>query len=49
MKKHAKKVAFGHENGKIGLRREGKEGAEGGKEGIIPARDGAGKKGNKII
>ena len=33
MKKHAKKVAFGHENGKIGLRREGKEGAEGGKGG----------------
>jgi len=33
LKKHAKKVAFGHKNGKIGLPGEGFGGAEGEKGG----------------
>ena len=48
MKKHAKKVAFGLQKGKFGLPGEEIGGAEGEKGGIIPARDGAGKKGNNI-
>ena len=45
MKKLAKKVAFGHENGKIGLPGEGIGGAEGEKGGEEAGEGGGGEEG----